>query len=282
MEKQTMKNIWTDMVGKYAAVAMKCGLWLSGSVAKVSDLLTPQSVKEQEDKNPFKNKSVKQWFDYMLDESGRLGAFFSFERFAEKTGFILSVKEMTRWQEQAVAQENVRAQDRFPARTVNSANSVEMNYQPTKNSLYTSILDRHERCEKLVSDMIACGLVLDTKEARADQLKEALKWDDRAFDAAVSVIRRNMGSAGSKTPTADEFKRIAIDLVSEHDTVEMGNTAPVPAQEWKPTYTGKSEVGGKKKVKTKKSAKTASKKKITTKKSSKTTKAKKSKGTKKR
>ena len=82
MEKQTMKNIWTDMVGKYAAVAMKCGLWLTVGLSKLTNPVMTQLCKIKGIPMPISDMDVKKFLDKMLVESEKLGSRFSFAKFA--------------------------------------------------------------------------------------------------------------------------------------------------------------------------------------------------------
>lgn len=236
MNGEAMKSIWTDMVGKYAVAAMKCGLWLTVGLSKITNPVMTQLCKIKGIPMPISDIDVKKFLDKMLVESEKLGSRFSFAKFAYGEDKPNTITAYTRGEKVA----------------------FEENYQPAKNSLYTSILDHHKRCEQITDEMIAYGFVLHTKEAKDAQIKEVLTWNDDAFDAMKRVLKKHKGLASQNMEVVSQ----------EHSAASQDFSS---AKVVKP-----------KKTKTKKPTKTASKKKTTTKKSSKTTKAKKSKGTKKR
>ena len=82
MNGEAMKNIWTDMVGKYAVSAMKCGLWLTVGLSKLTNPVMTQLCKIKGIPMPISDMDVKKFLDKMLVESEKLGSRFSFAKFA--------------------------------------------------------------------------------------------------------------------------------------------------------------------------------------------------------
>lgn len=253
MNGEAMKNIWTDMVGKYAASAMKCGLWLTVRLAKLTQPILQTRLHNVVDKQPA----------YVRGEEAKKQS----EADAAQSA-VITDQVIGRFSKEPIIEDDGTHIGSFYRQRAAYENVAIPNL-PQQVERLNSLFNEGKVLADDIDSLFASGLdpwVIEHSDVY-----------QKATGTYADMCETYLGKSGVMIQDWLESIRYAKIAQTKNQPEAVSQEHSAASQDF-----SSAKVVKPKKTKTKKPTKTASKKKTTTKKSSKTTKAKKSKGTKKR